>query len=320
MEQESNIPTIPEEMAVLIENEKRRAAEAAANISICASTINVVENHLSPMLTGEHKNFVDSFRVYLRASIAKFIQVGPGAAPPVLPKVPAFPQAKPTMSTPVETHRPSTAAPSGPKANSWAAIVGKETRREGAGARDKESRTKLPSPPAVKIVSRPSQGLKEPEGKKKDGLYLRIPKNHDWRSLSTAGIRVAVISKFGCSPTNIDKILPTAAGFVLIAKDEDARKQLLSCSGRLPQDIILEPAKTGLTSCCQTFPHIVSEIESVTRVTPKSVRRHGKSKYGARYRNWVAFFESGSAPRMGFRLFDDSGRAATVSKQQTQAI
>ena len=287
-------------MAVLVENEKRRAAEAAANISICSSTINVVEKHLSPMLTGEHKNFIDSFRVYLRASIAQFIQVGPGAALPVLPKVPAFPQAKPT---PVETHRPSTAAPSGSKANSWAAIVGKETRRE--GVRDKETRSKLPSPPTAKILSRPGHGLKEPEGKKKDGLYLRIPKNHDWRSLSTAGIRVAVISKFACSLTNIDKILPTAAGFVLIAKDEDARKLLLSCAGSLPQDISLEPARNWASLMLPNIPvhiisldgqvtisesHIVSEIERVTGVTPKSVRRHGKSKYGARYCNWVAFF------------------------------
>ncbi|CCU77808.1 EKA-like protein [Blumeria hordei DH14] len=139
-EQESNIYIILEEMAVLVENEKRRAAEAAANISICSLTINVVEDHLSPMLTGEYKNFIDSFRVYLRASIAQFIQAGPGVATPVLPKVPAFPQAKPTTSTPVETHRPITAAPSRPKANSWAAIVGKESRREGAGAQGKESR------------------------------------------------------------------------------------------------------------------------------------------------------------------------------------
>ncbi|CCU82648.1 EKA-like protein [Blumeria hordei DH14] len=176
VEQESNVPTIPEEMAVLVENEKRRAAEAAANISICASTINVVENNLSPMLTGEHKSLIDSFRVYLRASIAQFIQVGPGAAPPVLPKVPAFSQAKPTTSTPVETHRPSTAAPSGPKANSWAAIVGKETRREGAGARDKESRTKLPSPPAVKLLSWPSQGLKKPEEKRRMAYTFGSPR------------------------------------------------------------------------------------------------------------------------------------------------
>ncbi|CCU77150.1 EKA-like protein [Blumeria hordei DH14] len=144
VEQESNVSTISEEMAVLVENEKRRAAEAAANISICSSTINVVENHLSPMLTGELKNFIDSFQVYLRASIAQFIQVGPGAAPPALTKVLAFPQAKPTTSTPVETHRPSTVDPSGPIANSWAAIVGKESRREGAGARDKESRSMPP--------------------------------------------------------------------------------------------------------------------------------------------------------------------------------
>ncbi|CCU78771.1 EKA-like protein [Blumeria hordei DH14] len=125
VEQEPNISTIPEEMAVLVENEKRRAAKAAANISICSSTINIVENHLSPMLMGENKNFINSFRVYLRASIAQFIHVGPGATPPLLPKVPAIPQAKLIASTTVETYRTRTAAPSGPKANYWAAIVSK---------------------------------------------------------------------------------------------------------------------------------------------------------------------------------------------------
>ncbi|CCU75752.1 EKA-like protein [Blumeria hordei DH14] len=324
VEQESNMSSIPEEMAVLIENEKRRAAEVAANISICSSTINIVENHLSPMLSGEHKNFIDSFRVYLRASIAQFIEVGPGAAPLVLSRVPAFSKAKPTTSMPVEIHQFSTAAPSSPKANSWAAIVGKETRREGAGARDKEFWSKLPR-----------QGLKKPEGKKKDGLYPRIPKNYDWRSLSTAGIWVAVISKFGCSPTSTDKILPTAAGFVLIAKDEDVRKQILSCAGRLLQDINLEPARNWASLMLPNIPvhivsldgqvtisesYIVSEIERVTVVTPKSVQRDSKSKYRARYCNWVDFFESRSAPQTGFRLFEDLGRVATVTKCQMQAI
>lgn len=154
----------------------------------------------------------------------------------------------------------------------------------------------------------------------------------------TVGIRVAVISKFGCSPTNFDKILPTAAGFVLIAKDEDARKLLLSCAGHLPQDISLQPARNWASLMLPNIPvhiilldgqvtilesHIVSEIERITGVTPKSVRRHSKSNFGARYRNWVAFFESRSAPRTDSDFLttqDGQPQSRSVKRKQSANV
>ncbi|KHJ35778.1 putative eka-like protein [Erysiphe necator] len=94
--------SVPQELQEMIEAEIRRAAQAKANIQICTTAINAVEDSLSPMLTGGNKSFVDSLRVFLRASIAQFLQVGPGAAPPKLPMVPPR-----TLLTAAKTHEDS---------------------------------------------------------------------------------------------------------------------------------------------------------------------------------------------------------------------
>ncbi|KHJ31075.1 putative eka-like protein [Erysiphe necator] len=86
----------------MIEAEICRAAQAKANIQICTTAINAVEDSLSPTLIGGIKLFVDSLRVFLRASIAQFLQVGPGATSPKLPVVPPR-----TLLTVAKTHEDS---------------------------------------------------------------------------------------------------------------------------------------------------------------------------------------------------------------------
>ncbi|KHJ34099.1 putative eka-like protein [Erysiphe necator] len=72
--------SVPQELQEIIETEIRQAAQAKANIQICITAVNVVEDSLSLMLTGGYKSIEDSLRVFLRASIGQSIQVGPGAA------------------------------------------------------------------------------------------------------------------------------------------------------------------------------------------------------------------------------------------------
>ncbi|POS84248.1 hypothetical protein EPUL_005591 [Erysiphe pulchra] len=70
--------------------------KACQNIEIENSRFEeVVEDSLSPMLSGGNEFFVDSLRVFVWASKAKFLQVGPGAIPPELHMVP--PRTLPTV-------------------------------------------------------------------------------------------------------------------------------------------------------------------------------------------------------------------------------
>ncbi|KHJ30353.1 putative eka-like protein [Erysiphe necator] len=307
---------------------------------------NAVEDSLSPMLIGGNKSFVDSLRVFLRASIAQFLQVGPGAAPPKLPMVPPR-----TLLTVAKTHENS--FPSlGPKtcAISPAQQEPSEQRQDGSWVTalkrgnskhrsQPKSWTATSSGQSKKLATTLSQ--KQKTGVQNNGVaksiskddrlfdrfFQRIPRNHEWRSFTPAGIREAIIRKLGCPPTTIDRIIPVASGYAIVAKDETGRQLLLSLSHRLPEDILLEAARDWVSYMLPNIPsyivtikgrkpvaesEVIAELERVTGLIPKSVRYRGKSKVEAPYRTWMVFFDKDSAHKPGFRLFDDSGRAASL--------
>ncbi|KHJ30326.1 putative eka-like protein [Erysiphe necator] len=127
--------------------------------------------------------------------------------------------------------------------------------------------------------------------------------------------------------------MPVASGYAIIAKDETGRQLLLSLSERLPEDILLEAARDWVSYMLPNIPthivtiegrkpvaesEVITELERVTGLTPKSVRYRGKSKVGALYRTWMVFFDKDSAPKPGFRLFDDSGRATPLKPRQSK--
>ena len=124
-------------------------------------------------------------------------------------------------------------------------------------------------------------------------LYLRIPRNHEWRNLTLAGVRDAVVRKAGYSPNSISHILPVACGFALVSKNEPVRQHLLSSSSHLPPDLKLEAQKNWVKYMLPNIPtHIVSsdgrvivsekeiicEIERFTSAIVKIVRHEGKTK------------------------------------------
>lgn len=73
----------------LLEAEKRRAAETAANFQIIAASMNGVENALFLLVNGQNGTIVDSLRLYLRPAIAQIMSIGPVASAPILPLRPA---------------------------------------------------------------------------------------------------------------------------------------------------------------------------------------------------------------------------------------
>ncbi|POS85749.1 hypothetical protein EPUL_002967 [Erysiphe pulchra] len=111
--------SVPQEPQEMIEAKISRASQAKSNIQICVTAINALSGIalLKPeenpdgslrMIYG-NRLFVDLRRVFLRASIAQFQKVSPGAAPPTLPRVP--PRTLPTLVRTYEDLFP----PLGPK-------------------------------------------------------------------------------------------------------------------------------------------------------------------------------------------------------------
>ncbi|KHJ29997.1 putative eka-like protein [Erysiphe necator] len=83
--------TYPPELQVIVEAEKRRAAQTAANLEVCTAIFNGVEIALLPLRVKTQIQFVDTLKIYLRAVIAQFMQSGTKAIPPVLPILPTGP-------------------------------------------------------------------------------------------------------------------------------------------------------------------------------------------------------------------------------------
>lgn len=54
---------------------------------------------------------------------------------------------------------------------------------------------------------------------------------------------------------------------------------------------------------------VADEILRVSKSSPSKVRPHGVTRSGTLYQSWIALFPRSSAPRPGFRLFNQSGVA-----------
>ncbi|CCU82036.1 EKA-like protein [Blumeria hordei DH14] len=300
----------PPELQSVMEAEKHRMTQINALLAICSTAISSVEAAFSPLSIGDNKEFVDGIKVYLRAAIGQFVQSGPGSTPPVLlarPANPILPRA-PVIRVP---NPPTTQAPA-PK-TTWATVA------RGGLARSAGQLTKKAAPPAPKAKSA------NPRTKIDSRLFLRLDYFHPHRLLSPAGIRSAVSLALGTAANDITLVQRVKTGFAITAKNEASRKELLDSSAlRRDLEIHLEPASNLVAMQIATVPEtirtlagpidvtakmVADEVTRVTKLVPFLVRPHGTSKPGAPYSNWQALFPRESAPRPGFRLFDDSGAA-----------
>ncbi|CCU79643.1 EKA-like protein [Blumeria hordei DH14] len=269
-----------------------------------------VETALSPLSIGDNKEFVDGIKVYLRAAIGQFVQSGPGSTLPALPARPANPL--PPRALEIGVPNPPTTQAPAPK-TTWATVA------RGSLARSAGQSTKKAAPPAPKAKSA------NPRTKIDSRLFLRLDYFHPHRLLSQAGISSAVSVALGTAANDITLVQRVKTGFAITAKNEISRKELLDSSVlRRDLEIHLEPASNLVAMQIATVPKtiptlagpiavtakmVADEVTRVTELVPFLLRPHGTSKPGAPYSNWQALFPRESAPRPGFRLFDDSGAA-----------
>ncbi|POS83562.1 hypothetical protein EPUL_005891 [Erysiphe pulchra] len=223
------------------------------------------ENSLSPILTGGNKSFADSLRVFLRASIVQFLHVGPGAAPPILPRVP--PRTLPTVARTNEDSFPSLGAKN--CAILPAQQEPKEPRQDGSwpkprtvtsSGQSKQLSTVQNQKQKTGVLSNGVANSIPKDDRLFDRVFLRIPRNYEWRSFTSAGIREAVFRKLAYSPTTIDRIIPVALGYAIIAKDEMGRQLLLSLSNRIPEGILLEAARSWVS---YILPNMLTHIVTI---------------------------------------------------------
>ncbi|CCU75075.1 EKA-like protein [Blumeria hordei DH14] len=309
-----------------MEAEERRARQKAAQFNMCSTAISSVETALLPLSTCKIF-FVDSIKVYLRAVIAQFVAAEPSTAPPVLPQLPIA-GTPPATAIPVVIPRNLTKATAPiPPRSTWATVTRAGPQKSGAQA-----------PANITSVSA-ALSARKPEKKpavattasKDDRIFLRLDANHEWRQLSPAGVREAVAKQTHCSPSDIDQVQRVPTGFAIRAKNPDAETRILEASSTFTQvEAKLEPPSDLDSLRIATVPVAVFDLEGrvevtakmmaakilrVTNCTPDRVRIHRKTKPGAPYRSWGALFPRNASPKLGFRLFDDSG-VATIQRNR----
>ncbi|KHJ35698.1 putative eka-like protein [Erysiphe necator] len=329
IEKMRELPCPPELLAV-VEAEKRRAAQTAANIEVCTVVMNSVETALAPLATGIQNDFVVSLKVYLRSAIAHFLRSGTAAAPPTLPSRPSGPPpAVPIIKNTARCTPPAKVnPPSNPKSKSggtWVTVALKGHQNSPATASTTQN-APLQRTKNNLVNHTASSGPDE-------RLFLRIDKNHEWRLLGPSGVREILCEHLSYTPSDITHITRTPTGFALTVKGEETRQKILNDSdGISTQGAKLEPAPDLITYRIATVPvalrtsngsetvddtNLASEIVRVTNVAPKMVRVHGKTRVGAPYRSWLAHFPRDQAPRPGFRLFDESGVAVLYKPRRS---
>ena len=230
--------------------------------------------------------------------------------------------------------------PSKQKENSWATVA-----RNG----HKKSRTVVPvAIPSITTGFRyhsqlpntqpQSREINKIKNKKKlenknrpdDRLFVRLPADHEWRTLSPAGLREIIVKRLSVSPVSIGLIKPVRSGFALSPCSSESRENLLTAAGGLfMSGATLETASNWTPILVPTVPRsirtveghieitksmLVDEIERVSSKRPAFVKLYGTPKPDAPHRTWMAFFTD--TPRVGFRVFDESGVTKVFKKKQ----
>ncbi|KAI1004106.1 hypothetical protein K3495_g4104 [Podosphaera aphanis] len=315
-QQELPIPADVSDNENIIEAEKQLAARNQSIISICIDAQNLVEAALSPLATGENKEFVDAPQVYLRAAIVQFSKTGLESKAPVPPAPPALP-ARSVFPPPPRVREQRVQIPGSPKdqaaKSTWATVA-----RKGLKANPGPTKPKLaPSAPKPKEKNISTADKR---------LFVRLECDSEWRSLSLYGAKSAVTNSLSCSKDDIKLIQRVKTDFAITAKDDETRQRLLEKADGGIENFKLEQTSNLVALRIATVPVaikyssgvvsttaqiVADEIFRVTGKVPTQLRPHSVTKSGAKYQNWQALFTRESAPRPGFRLFYESGMAST---------
>ncbi|KHJ30784.1 putative eka-like protein [Erysiphe necator] len=147
-------------------------------------------------------------------------------------------------------------------------------------------------------------------------LFLRLPQEHEWRKLSSAGIREVIVKKLSISPTLVGKIKPVRSGFALSPCSTEAREKIFNAAnGLFLTGVKLEAATNWVSVLIPTVPAVLhkeqgvvevsnsmlaDEVERVCSVRPAHIKLYGRNKPEAPHRTWMAFFPK--APRGTFKV------------------
>ncbi|KAI1003192.1 hypothetical protein K3495_g5015 [Podosphaera aphanis] len=286
--------TIPSELCPHVEAAERRATQTASNLVLCTAAIYGVEDALSPLANGDnrqyryHENTLSGSNCSIHVDRIRSRRDNPTSS----------------STSPSERGQQKSSAPA-------------------SSGRAPSKQPSTPRAPA-KTAAPPRQD---------ERLFLRLGKDHDWRQLSPAGVREAVAQHLGLTSDIIEHVYRVPTGFALKAKDEETRQVLIdsaktftSMGAKLEKASDLTVLRistvpmalnTRLGRVLITEEMVINEITRITKATPFKARPHGKSRLGAIQQSWLAYFEKASAPRPGFRLFDDSGVAVRNQPQRT---
>ncbi|CCU83007.1 EKA-like protein [Blumeria hordei DH14] len=308
----------PPELRPIVEAEQRRAAETAANLALCSAAISGVEATLLPLTNGSNRQFVDSMRVYLRVAIAQYMATCSASTPPVLPPRPANPFSK----APDARSTPTPAVPALSIKSTWAKVAKNGLRRKA-----------VPIAKAVPLSAAKAQKKETPKAKVDKRLFLRLEKDHPWRKLPTSCVTSKLENRFFFFHDKITSLHRVRTGFAILANNKKTRQEMLDGSSKLASENVKLEASSDLValhipnvpvSIVRERGPVVVDSEWVfdknaltTGARPIHVRPHGTCRPGAPHRNWHALFDREVAPRAGFRLFDESGKA-TIHKPRRQ--
>ncbi|KHJ35820.1 putative eka-like protein [Erysiphe necator] len=327
---------LPKELRDIIQKRQEQERAWHFRLSICVSVICNIESTLENYKGDIEKREADLIRGYLQQAIARL------AASNNVPKPSPIPlKTKPLRSTihkegqDLERKKLSSGTSKSPTSQSILkpqkvvfedynkSAIEKSSWVTVARNGHKKSRiiASTPSVPSAKILdiqkNMPQASNLNQSHKKKvivpisdSRLFVRLPINHEWRTLSLSGLREVIVKRLGVSPASIGLIKPTSS-------------RLLNTGAKI------EPASNWIPLLAPTVPKYIStlegqievnkemlayEIERVTSIRPASVRLYGSSNQPAPHRTWMAFFTK--APRSGFRVFDESGKVTFFKKQK----
>lgn len=160
-------------------------------------------------------------------------------------------------------------------------------------------------------------------------LFVRLPQDHEWRKLSSAGIHEIIVQKLANSPSLFRKIKSVHSRFALSPNRTEARETIIKAGNSLLSGAKLEPATNWIPVIIPTVPSsiremqgeieasssvIIDEVDRVCSIQLFHAKLYGGNKAEAPHRAWIVYFSK--APRVGFRIFDVSGIVRPLKKQQ----
>ena len=147
-------------------------------------------------------------------------------------------------------------------------------------------------------------------------IFLRLPPNHQWRNVSTEGLRVHLCREMKVPLLTIKRTTAVSSGFAIVPADGEARKKVIAMQEKLAglgvtldlsakwHTYIVPRVPTYISSvgCSEpTEPLIKEEVRRTARQMPMTARPTQSTENGRNWRDWVISFQK--PVRDGFRIF-----------------